>query len=299
VESDQVVPPASAAVAALFAGTLPHLQRLAGQTIVVKHGGSTMDHGGRLWEELLVLQSVGMRPLVVHGGGPEITAMLDDLRVPVRFVDGLRVTDAAVLDVATMILGAKINKRLVAELNANGGKAIGLTGIDGNLLLVEKTKHAQDLGFVGDVVTVNVALLTQLMADGYIPVIAPLGIDTRGQTYNVNADSAAAAVAGALQAAILALVTDVPGLYREDAAGRKTVIGRISASGIHALIEQGQIKGGMVPKVKGCLAAMAQGVRRIQILDGRQAHPLLLALLTDAGCGTTVVADLDEIGVGP
>ncbi|MBC7541429.1 MAG: acetylglutamate kinase [Candidatus Sericytochromatia bacterium] len=283
-----------AAQAALFAGARPHMQRLAGRTIVVKHGGSTMARGGRLWEELLVLQGMGVRPIVVHGGGPEITAMLNDLQVPVQFVDGLRVTDAAVLDVATMILGAKINKRLVAELNANGGKAIGLTGIDGNLLVVEKAKHAQDLGFVGDVVGVNVALLNQLTAAGYIPVIAPLGIDTAGQTYNVNADSAAAAVAGALQAAVLALVTDVPGLYRQEADGQKTVIPRITPAGIDDLIAQGQIKGGMVPKVKGCLAAMTQGVERIQILDGGQPYPLLQALLTDDGCGTTVVNEVSD-----
>jgi acetylglutamate kinase len=277
--------------AATLAAALPTIRNLAGKTVVVKHGGSTMATGSALSQDLLLLQQLGVRVIVVHGGGPEITAMLDGLQVPVQWIEGLRVTDAAVLDVATMVLGAKVNTRLVADLNGQGGRAIGLTGVDGNLLRVRKASLSQDLGFVGEVVEVNTALLNQLLDTGYMPVIAPIGIDDQGQHYNVNADAAAGAIAGALGAASLALLTDVPGIYRLGADDSKTLIPTISGPEVHAMIAAGQITGGMVPKVKGCLTALAQGVRQVQILDGRKAHPLIEAWLTEAGGGTIVVQE--------
>jgi acetylglutamate kinase len=274
--------------AAGLAAALPKIRHLAGKTVVVKHGGSTMASGSALTQDLLLLQQLGVRVVVVHGGGPEITAMLDSLQVPIQWVEGLRVTDDAVLDVATMVLGARVNTRLVASLNGQGGRAIGLTGVDGNLLVCTKAKLSQDLGFVGTVVGVNTGLLNRLLDDGYMPVIAPIGVDRDGQTYNVNADAAAGAVAGALGAESLALLTDVPGIYCQDADGSKTIVERISGPDVHAMIADGQISGGMVPKVKGCLTALAAGVRQVQILDGRREHPLIEAWLTDAGGGTIV-----------
>jgi acetylglutamate kinase len=280
--------------AAVLAATLPKIRELAGKTVVVKHGGSTMASGSALTQDLLLLQHLGVRVVVVHGGGPEITAMLDSLQVPIQWVEGLRVTDEAVLDVATMVLGAKVNTRLVAAINGQGGRAVGLSGVDGNLLVVTKARMGQDLGYVGTVTAVNTALLDRLLDDGYIPVIAPIGIDENGQTYNVNADAAAGAIAGALGAASLALLTDVPGLYTQDSTGNKTIVPRISGPEVHALIANGQISGGMVPKVKGCLTALAQGVRQVQILDGRQEHPLIEAWLTAAGGGTIVVQEASD-----
>jgi acetylglutamate kinase len=284
----------STEAAAVLAATLPKIRELAGKTVVVKHGGSTMASGSALTQDLLLLQHLGVRVVVVHGGGPEITAMLDSLQVPIQWVEGLRVTDEAVLDVATMVLGAKVNTRLVAVINGQGGRAVGLSGVDGNLLVVNKAQMSQDLGFVGTVTAVNTSLLNSLLDDGYIPVIAPIGIDGQGQTYNVNADAAAGAIAGALGAASLALLTDVPGIYTQDAAGNKTIVSRISGREVHALIANGQISGGMVPKVKGCLTALAQGVRQVQILDGRQEHPLIEAWLTAAGGGTIVVQETSD-----
>lgn len=277
--------------AAQLAAALPHMRRLAGKTVVVKHGGSTMASGSTVTQDLLLLQQVGVRVVVVHGGGPEITAMLDGLNVPVQWVEGLRVTDAAVLDVATMVLGAKVNTRLVASLNGHGGRAIGLTGVDGNLLRCVKATSPHDLGFVGSVTAVNTALLNGLLDDGYMPVIAPIGSDETGQTYNVNADAAAGAIAGALEAQSLALLTDVPGIYRQEADGSKAIVERISGPEVQAMIADGQITGGMVPKVKGCLTALAAGVRQVQILDGRHAHPLITAWLTGTGGGTIVVQE--------
>jgi acetylglutamate kinase len=280
--------------AASIVAALPKIRHLSGKTVVVKHGGSTMAAGSALAADLLLLQQLGVRVVVVHGGGPEITAMLESLQVPVQWIEGLRVTDAAVLDVATMVLGAKVNTRVVADLNGQGGRAIGLTGVDGNLLVVRKATMSQDLGFVGEVIEVNTALLVRLLDDGYIPVIAPLGIDRQGQHYNVNADAAAGAIAGALEAESLALLTDVPGIYRQAADGSKAIISRISGPEVHALIAEGQITGGMVPKVKGCLTALAQGVKQVQILDGRKDHPLIEAWLTAAGGGTIVVQEMND-----
>ncbi|OEH86783.1 acetylglutamate kinase [Desulfuribacillus stibiiarsenatis] len=274
---------------------LPYIQRFAGKIVVVKYGGSTMgEDTSSFIQDLVLMKQVNIHPVVVHGGGPEITNLLESMGVEVQFVNGLRVTDQAVLDVASMVLVGKINKQIVSQIQSYGGKAIGLSGIDGKLLLARKKQNTKvDLGFVGEVEQVNCKLLRGLIDEGYIPVIAPLGVDDQGQRYNINADTVAAAVAGELRAEKFVLSTNVPGIYIEE-NGVKTIISAIGAKKIEESIDNGQISGGMVPKVEACLEALNRGVNTTHIVDGRQEHVLLLELLTDTGVGTMVSRE-DEI----
>jgi acetylglutamate kinase len=278
--------------AQILVEALPYIQEFSGKIVVVKYGGSTRNEdASSFFLDLVLMKQVNIHPVVVHGGGPEITSLLELMGIDVKFVNGLRVTDQAVLDVASMVLVGKINKQIVSQIQAYGGKAIGISGIDGQLLLSRKKLNTEvDLGFVGEVVEVNQKLLRGLIEEGYIPVIAPLGVDNQGQHYNINADTVAAAVAGELKAEKLVLSTNVPGLYIEE-NGDKKIISAIGAKKISQYIESGQISGGMVPKVEACLDAIKRGVNRTHIVDGRQEHVLLLELLTDTGVGTMVTKE--------
>jgi acetylglutamate kinase len=278
--------------ASVLIEALPYIQKFAGKTVVIKYGGSAMNGAFQdVVLDIVWLRHVGIRPVVVHGGGKEITAMLDRLGMEAQFVDGLRVTDPDTMEVVEMVLAGKINSRLVSAFNVHNGSAIGLSGVDADLIRVRKREHGRrDIGLVGDVVAINTKLLHTLLDGGFIPVIAPIGVDERGQHYNVNADAAAGAIAGALQAEKLVLLTDVPGITRTTAAGRE-VISTISASGIARLMEEKIITGGMVPKVEACLAALRAGAKHVHIINGEQPHALLLEVFTDEGIGTMVVGE--------
>lgn len=281
--------------AAILADVLPWIQRLQGKIVVIKHGGSTMEEGaatGGVLRDIVMLRALGVRPVVVHGGGKAITAWLDRLGLPARFIDGLRVTDAETMTVVEMVLAGQVNKALVAGLNRlDGGRAIGLSGYDGALLTARRRRSpAGDLGHVGEIVAVRSELLERLLADGFIPVIAPVAADEQGIHYNVNADDAAAAVAGALRAEKLVFLTDVPGVMVDlDRDGRPEPVSQIDAATARQFIARGEIRGGMVPKVEAGLRALAAGVGSVHIIDGRRPHALLVELFTSEGAGTMVV----------
>lgn len=281
--------------AQILVEALPYIQKFSGKIVVVKYGGSTRNEDSTsFFQDLVMMKQVNIHPVVVHGGGPEITALLGSMGVDVQFVNGLRVTDDAVLDAASMVLVGRINKQIVSQIQSYGGNAIGLSGIDGKLLLAKKKINTEvDLGYVGEIEEVNCKLLLGLIEQGYIPVISPLGVDNQGQRYNINADTVAAAVAGELKAEKLVLSTNVPGLYIEE-NGEKQIISAIGAKKIAEYIATGQIHGGMVPKVEACLDALERGVHKTHIVDGRQEHVLLLELLTDTGVGTMVSKE-DEV----
>ncbi|MDI3256805.1 MAG: acetylglutamate kinase [Kyrpidia sp.] len=281
--------------AAVLIEALPYIQRFAGKIFVIKYGGSAM--GERLTDvilDVIWLKQVGIRPVVVHGGGKEITAMLERLGHRARFVEGLRVTDETVMDVVEMVLSGRVNPRLVAAFNRRDGGAVGLSGVDGCLLEVVKKHHpAGDIGYVGEVVRVNTALIEGLLDRHMIPVIAPVGVDREGRRYNVNADEAAGALAGALQAEKLFLITDVPGILRQGPEGPE-VVSRITADEIRRLVEAGEIYGGMIPKVQACLTALQAGAKHVHIINGEDPHSLLLEVFTDRGIGTMVLPAGEE-----
>lgn len=276
---------------------LPYLQRYAGQTFVVKYGGHAMGDA-RLArdfaEDIVLLKQVGIRPVVVHGGGPQIGSMLKRLGVESRFVNGLRVTDAQTAQVAEMVLGA-INKELVSWINQAGGRAVGLSGKDARLIGATKVERATrdpdsnieqvvDLGFVGEPRNIDRSVIDVLTAADFIPVVAPVGVGPDGQTYNINADTCAGAVAGALRAARLFLLTDVPGVLSKDG----TLLTDLTRTDIAALTADGTISGGMIPKLETCVDAVDAGVDAAVILDGRVPHAMLLEIFTRQGAGTLV-----------
>ncbi len=286
-------PAAAAAVdpalkAAVLAEAVPYLRRYAGKTIVVKYGGHAMGAGGETFaHDIALLKQIGVNPIVVHGGGPQINRVLDRLGVKSRFVDGLRVTDAETMEVVEMVLAGNINKQLVAAINAAGGCAIGLTGKDGGLIRARKmSRNGQDLGFVGEPERVDPRVLATFRQSDIIPVIAPIGVGAAGETYNINADTVAGAVAAAVQASRFLLLTDVAGVLDAD----KRLIPEMSAAEARRLIADGTISGGMIPKVETSLEAIAdgQGVEAVVILDGRVPHAILLELLTAGGAGTLI-----------
>ncbi len=286
--------------AAVLASALPFLRRYAGDTIVVKYGGHAMGDPSlaeAFGHDIALLKLVGVNPVVVHGGGPQINAMLDRLDIKSDFVDGLRITDAAMVDVIEMVLSGSVNKQVAALINRAGALAVGISGKDGNLLRARRLtrtvrdpdsriERVLDLGFVGEPERVDTRVLYALSGSGVIPVIAPVGIGEDGQTYNINADTAAGAVAGALNATRLLMLTDVPGVLDAD----KRLIPELSAEEARAGIASGMISGGMIPKVETCLQAVAQGARAAVILDGRVPHACLLELFTSAGPGTLIRA---------
>jgi acetylglutamate kinase len=280
-----------ASTARVLIEALPYIQRFAGQTVVIKYGGNALsgtEHADPLdvfAQDIVMLRAVGIRPVVVHGGGPQINAMLDRLGVKSEFRDGRRVTDEATMQVVRMVLTGEVNPSIVSAISARGGRAVGLSGADDGMISV--VQRNPELGFVGDVTGVRTAVLEQLLDDGCIPVIATIGVDVAGQTYNINADSVAAAVAGALGAAKLLYLTDIEGLRRNvnDAA---SLISKLTADELRSLLGDGTIAGGMIPKAESCLEAVELGVPAVHILDGRVAHVTIIELFTDAGIGTMV-----------
>ncbi len=284
--------------AEILVEALPYIQRFAGKRIVIKYGGNAMlsqELTKKVLQDITLLKYIGLSPIVVHGGGPEINQTLSNLGIESKFAGGLRVTDAATMEVVQMVLAGKINKEIVAKLNQLGGKAIGLCGKDAGLLQAEKQPPVGgvDLGFVGRITGVNTSLLALLTDDEYIPVIAPIGVGKQGESYNINADTAAAEIASAIRAEKLMFLTDVDGI-RAQADDPSTLIPVIGAKEIAGMIEDGSIAGGMIPKVQGCLESLKHGVRRTHILDGTLPHPLLLEIFTDTGIGTMVLEENEK-----
>lgn len=270
---------------------LPYIQRLWGKTVVIKYGGNAMvneDLTRKILEDVTLLKYVGINPILVHGGGPEINAMLGRVGVESRFHNGLRVTDGAAMEIVQMVLAGKLNKNIASEIGTLGGKAIGLCGKDAGLLRVRKKPplaDGVDLGYVGEVVGVNTKLLNTLCEDEYIPVVSSVGVDEAGESYNVNADTAAAAVATALKAEKLIYLTDIDGVYA-DPSDKTTLFPILTTERAEALIAEGVIGGGMIPKVRACIDAIEKGVRRVHILNGTIPHPIILEIFTDRGIGT-------------
>jgi len=273
------------ATARTLSEALPYLQRYDGATVVIKFGGNAMgDHEAMdgFARDIVLMRQVGVNPVVVHGGGPMINDMLGRLDITAEFVGGKRVTDAATIEVVEMVLSGRVNKRIVQAINDQGGKAVGLSGKDANLMICEADDPA--LGFVGKPVEMNPAFLKSLAADETIPVIAPVGTGRNGETFNVNGDTAAGAIAASLKADRLLLLTDVAGVKNADGA----VLTELSPDQIAALKEDGTIQGGMIPKVDTALAAIAGGVRAVVILDGRAPNACLLELYTEHGAGSLI-----------
>lgn len=279
--------------------SLPYMRQFHGETVVIKYGGHAMKDEtlGRAFAlNIVLLKYVGINPVIVHGGGPQIGKMLEALNIQSHFREGLRVTDDATMDVVEMVLVGKVNKEIVNMLNLAGCKAVGLSGKDGLLLRARKkelvienfkrTPEIIDLGKVGEVVGVETSLLRSLERDGYVPVIAPVGVDEEGSTYNINADDVAGAVAGALKAKRLLLLTDVAGILDKN----KELLTSLNVRQVHALFEQNVLQGGMIPKVKCCLEALEEGVEKAMIIDGRIENSVLLELFTDKGIGTQITA---------
>lgn len=278
---------------------LPYLQEFGGKTFVIKYGGHAMGDE-RLAEQfasdIVLLKQVGINPVIVHGGGPQIGRMLKQLKIESEFIDGLRVTDKRTVEIVEMVLAGSINKEVVTAINDAGGTAVGISGKDGNLIQARKLKHRQktdsniekvvDLGFVGEPVAINTKVLDTLAGSHMIPVIAPLGIGEGGTTYNINADTAAGAIAGAIGATRLLMLTDVTGVL--DKKGE--LITDVTARQAKALIKNGTISGGMIPKIETCLDAVKSGVDASVIMDGRVPHALLLEIFTEHGAGTMIRA---------
>ena len=265
---------------------LPYIRRFAGKVLVVKYGGHAMENEelkDSFAQDVALLKYVGMHPVIVHGGGPQIDAALRQAGIASRFVRGLRITDAATMDVVEMVLVGKINKEIVTLLNRHGAHAVGLSGKDGELIVARKRRMAEDLGFVGEVVGVNARVIESLQ--GFIPVIAPVAADAEGVTFNVNADVVAGKVGEALRAEKLMLLTDVEGIKGSDGALLDTLPSELAVE----MIREGTIAGGMIPKVECCLEAIRGGVRQAHVIDGRVRHSLLLEVLTSRGVGTEIL----------
>jgi len=276
----------------VVARALPYLRRYAGATIVVKYGGHAMGdaQAAEFGRDISLLKQVGINPVVVHGGGPQINAMLARLEIKSSFVDGLRVTDAAMVEVVEMVLSGTVNKQIAGLISQAGALAVGISGKDGGLIRARKLSRAAkdeaqiDLGFVGEPAHVDPRVIHALTGAGLIPVVAPVGVGEHGETFNINADTAAGAIAGALNASRLLMLTDVAGVLD----GEKKLLTDLSVARIGELIADGTISGGMIPKVLTCIEAVRQGVKGATILDGRVPHALLLELFTEGGIGTLI-----------
>ena len=267
-----------------------NIQKLRGKTVVIKYGGNAMQSEllkKAVMKDVALLAGLGVRIVLVHGGGPEITGMLKLMGKESRFINGLRYTDEETAEVASMVLAGKVNKSLVAMIQASGGKALGLCGLDGGMLLVEKLKGDIDLGFVGDIREVDITCITMALDHGFVPVIATVGADKTGAVYNINADTAAAAIAGELKAEKLISMTDIRGLLR-DVSDESSLIATVGTAEIPGLIEAGIISGGMIPKIQCCVDGIASGIKEVAIIDGRVEHAILTQLLTDQEIGTLI-----------
>ena len=301
---DDIAPERSLRVLARWRSTarvlveaLPYILKYDGKTIVVKYGGHAMESGvsEHFAQDIVLMKQTGIDPVVVHGGGPQIGSMLARLSIPSTFVDGLRVTDHAAIEVVEMVLTGTINKQVVSGINAAGGRAVGISGKDGNLVLARKLKslkrngseHAVDLGFVGEPERIDPEILRNIIASDLIPVIAPIGVGHKGETFNINADTVAGAVSGAMKAERLILLTDVEGVLDRD----RKLITHLSIAGAKALIADGTISGGMIPKIETAIAAVEDGVPAAIILDGRIPHVLMLELFTEHGAGTMITVE--------
>jgi acetylglutamate kinase len=274
------------AKAAILAEALPYIREFSGKTVVVKYGGNAMSDLELFAQDVVLMRLVGMNPVVIHGGGPQITDLMTRLGKESVFVDGLRVTDAETVDIVRMALVGKVNREVVGAINRHGPYAIGLSGEDAGLITVRQRDPR--LGFVGDVSRVNTTVLERQVNEEFIPVIATIGVDEDGQAYNVNADTVAGAIAEALAAEKLVYLTNVPGLYG-DLHDEDTLISQISASDLAAMLTDGSLSEGMVPKIRSCVSALRNGVGRAHLLDGRIPHALLLECFTRQGVGTMVV----------
>lgn len=270
---------------------LPYIQKFFGKTIVIKYGGNAMTNErmqNLVMRDIVLLSIVGIKVVLIHGGGPEITGMLKRIGKESRFVNGLRYTDAETAEVVEMVLAGKINKHLVSLIHKNHGRAIGLCGVDGGMIRVTKVDNGPegpDLGFVGDIQNVDTSPILMAMENGFIPVVATVGVDEEGQVYNINADTAAAAIAGALEAEKLISMTDIRGVLR-DVNDDSSLITGIELEQVQDLINEGIISGGMIPKIDSCVYGLKAGVREAVIIDGRIEHSLLLELFSDKGIGT-------------
>ena len=281
--------------AGILIDALPYIQKFAGKTVVIKYGGNAMineDLKNSVMADITLLKYIGLKPIVVHGGGPDISRELNEKGIESKFVNGLRYTDDATMRVAQQVLIGKTNKEIVALLNAKGGEAVGISGIDGAFIKCKKQTTVVDdkevdLGFVGDIVEVNRHLIDLLAEDKYIPVIAPIGTDDEGNSYNINADTVASAVAAALDAEKLILLTDIEGIKDGD----DNVVYEANCDEIHEMLDSGVISGGMIPKVLGCMDALEAGVTGVHIIDGRIPHCLLLEIFTKTGIGTLIKSD--------
>lgn len=285
--------------AAILVEALPYIRRFAGRTIVVKYGGNALagtsgdDALAVFATDIVMMRLVGMRPVVVHGGGPQISELMGRLGKTAEFKDGLRVTDAETVDIARMVLIGQVNPQIVSAINVHGDYAVGVSGEDGGL--IRAVARNPELGFVGDVASINPGVLQRLLDDEFIPVVATVGADTEGQAFNINADTVAGEIAAALGAEKLVYLTDIDGL-RRDIADAASLIRQTTPDELDQLINEGIIEGGMIPKVSSCISAVRNGVGRAHILDGRTPHALLLELFTDAGVGTMVHNSADQNG---
>ena len=277
------------AKAGVLAEALPYIREFSGKTVVIKYGGSAMDDpalADLFAQDVVLMRLVGMNPVVVHGGGPQISDLMRRLGKEPEFVDGLRVTDAETVDIVRMALVGKVNREVVASINRHGSYAVGLSGEDAGLITVGA--RDEKLGFVGDVRRIDPSILSRLIREELIPVVATVGVDEAGQAYNVNADTVAGAIAESLAAEKLVYLTNVTGLYR-DLADEESLVSRIDAAGLAELVDNGGVSEGMIPKLRSCLDALKGGVARAHILDGRIPHALLLEFFTREGIGTMVV----------
>ena len=281
--------------AKILTQALPFIKRYHGKTIVIKYGGSAMTDQKikeQFIQDVVLMKFVGINPVVVHGGGPEINAMLEKIGKESRFVEGNRVTDLETVEIVEMILSGKVNKDLVSNINRHGGRAIGLSGKDDNMILVEKKfieKDGEtiDIGYVGEIKEINTDIIDMLDFNNYIPVISTIGVDKEGQTYNINADYVAGEIAAKIKADRLIFLTDVDGIM-QDHTNKETLISDITRKEVEILIEDGTISGGMLPKVETCLHALKKGVENVIILNGKIEHSILLELFTEEGAGTLI-----------
>lgn len=278
--------------AGILIEALPYIQKFSEKTVVIKYGGNAMineELKNSVMEDITLLKFIGLKPIVVHGGGPDISTALNKMGIKSKFINGLRVTDEDTIKVAQQVLVGKTNKEIVALLNKNGGRAVGVSGIDGSFIECKKSYtevdgEEVDIGYVGEITHVKHCLIDHLADDQYIPVIAPIGVDENGQSYNINADTVAAAVAAAVKAEKLILLTDVEGVKDKDG----NVVYEACKEEIDEMIKTGVISGGMIPKVHGCLDAIEAGVKGVHIIDGRIPHCLLLEIFTKTGIGTLI-----------
>ena len=273
---------------------LPYIKRYNGKIVVVKYGGNAMINEQlkkQVMEDIALLSLIGIKIVLVHGGGPEISEMMSKVGKKAEFVNGLRVTDKETMDIAQMVLAGKVNKNLVNLLGTKGGKAIGISGMDGHLIEAKMKNEA--LGYVGEITKINIEPIHDLLEMGYIPVVSTIGCDSEGNSYNINGDTAAAYIAGALQAERLIMMTDIAGLLR-DVNDPNSLISEITVNEAKELYKEGVISGGMIPKVDCCIEAIYEGVKKVIIMDGRVPHSILVEILTNEGAGTMVVGDTND-----